>query len=48
MFNGKLVSCKAAIDRVYGDANLEVNIEEAVRWPSSLYASGFILVILFY
>ena len=32
MYNGKLISCKAVIDRVYGDANLEVNIEEAVRW----------------
>lgn len=30
--SGRYISCKRAIDRVYQDAGLEVNIEEAIEW----------------
>jgi hypothetical protein len=34
--SGRYISCKRAIDRVYQDYNLEVDIEEAIEWTGDV------------
>lgn len=34
--SGRFISCKRAIDKVYQDHNLQVNIEEAIEWTGEI------------